>query len=99
MQDILKTRKTVQYYVWYNLAMLVFSLIIGFVIAFAYNPEMDTLKNQINSNGKVMVITIAFLAFTTVVLFGLFWLFYRVLYGILLRRLYANYKELKKIDL
>ena len=79
--------------------MLVFSLIIGFVIAFAYNPEMDTLKNQINSNGKVMVITIAFLAFTTVVLFGLFWLFYRVLYGILLRRLYANYKELKKIDL
>ena len=99
MQDILKTRKTVQYYVWYNLAMLVFSLIIGFVIAFAYNPEMGTLKNQINSNGKVMVITIAFLAFTTVVLFGLFWLFYRVLYGILLRRLYANYKELKKIDL
>jgi hypothetical protein len=33
------------------------------------------------------------------VFFGAFWLFYRVLYGILLRRLYANYKELKKIDL
>jgi hypothetical protein len=24
MKDILKTRKTVQYYVWYNLAMIVF---------------------------------------------------------------------------
>ncbi|WP_426064742.1 hypothetical protein [Flavobacterium sp. DSP2-3-1] len=99
MQDILKTRKTVQYYVWYNLAMLVFSLIIGFVIAFAYNPEMVALKNQINSNSKVMAVTIAFLAFTSIVFYGLFWLFYRVLYGILLRRLYANYKELKKIDL
>ena len=99
MQDILKTRKTVQYYVWYNLAMLIFSLIIGFVIAFAYNPEMVALKNQINANNKVMAVTIAFLAFTSIVFYGLFWLFYRVLYGILLRRLYANYKELKKIDL
>jgi signal transduction histidine kinase len=99
MQDILKTRKTVQYYVWYNLAMLIFSLIIGFVIAFAYNPEMVALKNQINANNKVMAVTIAFLSFTSIVFYGLFWLFYRVLYGILLRRLYANYKELKKIDL
>ncbi|RKS95686.1 hypothetical protein BC952_1384 [Flavobacterium limicola] len=99
MQDILKTRKTVQYYVWYNLAMLVFGLIIGFIIAFAYNPEMDALKNQINGNSKVMAITIAILSIFSIALFGLLWLFYRVLYGILLRRLYANYKELKKIDL
>jgi hypothetical protein len=34
MKDILKTRKTVQYYVWYNLAMIGVLLIIGFVIAF-----------------------------------------------------------------
>ncbi|RBN51780.1 hypothetical protein [Flavobacterium psychrolimnae] len=99
MQDILKTRKTVQYYVWYNLAMLVFSLIVGFIIAFAYNPEMDALKNQINGNSKVMAITIAVLSIFSIALFGLLWLFYRVLYGTLLRKLYANYKELKKIDL
>ncbi len=99
MHDILKTRKTVQYYVWYNLAMFVFSLIIGFVIAFAYNPEMDAFKEQINKNSKVMAITIGFLAIVSVTFFGFFWLFYRLLYGILLRRLYANYTELKKIDL
>ena len=99
MHDILKTRKTVQYYVWYNLAMLLFSLIIAFVIAFTYNPEMVILKNQIAANNKVMAITIGILFLTTLLLFGFFWLFYRVLYGILLRRLYANYKELKKIDL
>lgn len=99
MHDILKTRKTVQYYVWYNLAMLIFSLIVGFIIAFNYNPEIETLRNQIANNNKVMAITIGILFLTTILIFGLFWLFYRVLYGILLRRLYANYKELKKIDL
>ncbi|MNF58409.1 hypothetical protein D3C85_381310 [compost metagenome] len=99
MKDILKTRKTVQCYVWYNLAMIVVSLIIGFVIAFTYNPEVSNLKDKIANNGKAMVITIVLLSVITVAFFGIFWLFYRLLYGILLRRLYANYKELKKIDL
>ncbi len=99
MSDILKTRKTVQYYVWYNLGMLLVSLIIGFIIAFFYNPELSDLKEKIAANGKVMAITLGILFFTTVLLLGVFWLFYRLLYGILLRRLYSNYKELKKIDL
>jgi hypothetical protein len=29
MKDILKTRKTVQYYVWYNLAMIGVLLLLG----------------------------------------------------------------------
>ncbi|MFV8465142.1 hypothetical protein [Flavobacterium sp. LB1P62] len=99
MKDILKTRKTVQYYVWYNLAMIVFSLIIGFVIAFSYNPDVSILKDKIANDGKIMVLTIGILILTIAVFFGIFWLFYRLLYGILLRKLYANYKELKKIDL
>ena len=99
MSDILKTRKTVQYYVWYNLGMLVFGLFVGYIIAFAYNPEMDAFKQQINNSAKIMAITIAVLSIFSIALFGLLWLFYRLLYGTLLRRLYANYKELKKIDL
>ncbi|MFV8375418.1 hypothetical protein [Flavobacterium sp. LB1P71] len=99
MKDILKTRKTVQYYVWYNLAMIVFSLIIGFVIAFSYNPDVSILKDKIANDGKIMVLTIGILILTIAVFFGIFWLFYRLLYGILLRKLYANYKELKKRDL
>ncbi|TRX39784.1 hypothetical protein [Flavobacterium restrictum] len=99
MKDILKTRKTVQYYVYYNLTMIVISLIIGFIIAFAYNPDVSVLRVKIASNGKAMALTIGLLFLTTVVFFAVFWLFYRLLYGILLRRLYANYKELKKIDL
>lgn len=99
MKDILKTRKTVQYYVWYNLGMIVFSLIIGFVIAFTYNPDTTILREKIANDGKIMALTIGILFLTIALFFGIFWLFYRLLYGILLRRLFANYKELKKIDL
>jgi hypothetical protein len=51
MKDILKTRKTVQYYVWYNLAMIGVLLIIGFVIALFYNPETVILR-KIESDPK-----------------------------------------------
>jgi hypothetical protein len=99
MKDILKTRKTVQCYVWYNLGMVAVSLIIGFFIAFTYNPEVIVLRDKIASDGKVMAITIGILILTIAVFLSVFWLFYKLLYGILLRRLYANYSELKKIDL
>jgi hypothetical protein len=99
MKDILKTRKTVQYYVWYNLGMIVISLIIGFVIAFNYNPETAVLRDKLVHNDKVMALTIGILLLVTLAFVGVFWLFYKLLYGILLRRLHANYKELKKIDL
>jgi hypothetical protein len=99
MKDILKTRKTVQYYVWYNLGVIGILLISGFVIALFYNPETVVLREKIENDPKIMAVTVGILALITIVLFGLFWLFYRLLYGILLRRLNANYKELKKIDL
>ncbi len=99
MKDILKTRKTVNYYIWYNLGMVALSLIIGFIIALAYNPDISVLSNKISNDGKAMAITIGVLVLTIGAFLGVFWLFYRLLYGILLRKLYANYKELKKIDL
>ncbi len=98
MTDILKTRKTVQYYVWYNLAVVVISVIIGFYIGIVTNNNSLILKDDFTVNdinifvlSVVIVVTIAFIL-------GFFWLFYRLLYGILLRKLYANYKELKKIE-
>jgi hypothetical protein len=99
MKDILKTRKTVQYYVYYNLMMIAYSIIVGFIIAFTFSPEIDVLKVKIVSNNSAMAITIALLFLVTLLIFGAFWLFYRLLYGTLLRKLLANYRELKKIDL
>jgi len=99
MNDILKTRKTVQYYVWYNLGMFAISMIFGLVIVFDFNPETIALKNQILKSDKALAFTILGVVSVFLVFFGLIWLFYRLLYGILLKKLHANYKELKKIDL
>jgi predicted PurR-regulated permease PerM len=99
MKDILSTRKTVQYYVYYNLIMIAYSIIVGFIIAFTFSPEIDALKEKVVSNNSAMAITISLLFLVTMLIFGAFWLFYRLLYGRLLRKLLANYKELKKIDL
>jgi glucan phosphoethanolaminetransferase (alkaline phosphatase superfamily) len=72
------------------------SLIIGFVIALFYNPK--PFERKIESDPKIMAVTVSILAVVSIVLLIVL-LFYRLLYGVLLRRLYANYKELKKIDL
>ena len=75
------------------------SMLFGFYIAFAYNPDVAVLMDKLGHNTKVMVITIGVFVVIIAAFLGLFWLFYRLLYGTLLRRLFANYKELKKIDL
>lgn len=99
MNDILRTKKTVQYYVWYNLGMIVLSSILGFAIAFFYNPQITVLRQKMENSNRIMIITIITMIVVTALFLGIFWLFYKLLYGILLKKLYANYKELKKIDL
>lgn len=95
MSDIMKTRKTVQYYVWYNLGMIVISMIFGFVLVFTIDPKL----HQLTSKSNALILMIVFCTICILVIVGIFWLFYRLVYGILLRKLYKNYNELKKIDL
>jgi hypothetical protein len=98
MSAILRTRKTVQFYVWYNLGIIVITAILSFFITFVYNPDMAFVREKLYANGKIMFVTFGIAFLVACAFFGLFWCFYRLLYGTLLRRLYANYKELKKID-
>ena len=95
MNAIVKTRKTVQNYIWYNLGMIGLSLIFGVVLAFNFDPSISKL-NQ-NDNFKYGFI-IGFTIIAALVI-GLFWLLYRLIYGRLLKKLYQNYEELKRIDL
>ena len=99
MKDIIRTRKTVQFYVWYNLAMMTVIFIVGFFVHLTYNPEVSELLQKFNNDTTFMAGVLCGMLFFIAVFVGLFWLFYRLVYGILLRRLLANYKELKKIDL
>lgn len=95
MKDILKTRKTVKYYVWYNLGMMAISMVIGFILVFSTDPKLHELTSK---NSAIVLMTV-FCAICILVFVGVFWLFYRLIYGILLRKLFKNYNELKKIDL
>ncbi|HPW96968.1 MAG TPA: hypothetical protein PK218_00225 [Flavobacterium sp.] len=101
MKDIMKTRKTVNQYVAYNLAMIVVSMILGFIMAFLYNPKLSVIKEKIAndaSNGVLLKI-IGLLTLAIVIFVVIFWLFYKLLYGILLKRLKTNFKELQKIEI
>ncbi|HSD15214.1 MAG TPA: hypothetical protein VLB74_11245 [Flavobacterium sp.] len=102
MNSILKTRKTVQYYIWYNLGMIGLTFIIIMVATFKYDARINELVNKAAESGGDNLFWIVIVGFTFiffVVIFGLFWLFYRLIYGYLLRRLHQNFEELKKIDL
>ncbi|WP_343626641.1 hypothetical protein [Flavobacterium lindanitolerans] len=99
MRNILKTRRTVNIYVWYNLGMIIFCLILGFCIAYFYNPDLALMKDKIEHDGiKTMAIFIGSMLIMIILFTSVFWLFYKLLYGILMRKLYKNYEELKKID-
>ncbi len=102
MKSILKTRRTVQNYIWYNLGIATVSIVLSIVMLFYHNGKMIAMLAKAEAEGNRVfflsscaLISILFIA---VILF-IFWLFYRLLYGILLKRLYANYNELKKIEL
>ncbi|MFY7742597.1 MAG: hypothetical protein ACOVQR_08120 [Flavobacterium sp.] len=100
MRSIIKTRKTVQYYIWYNLAMFAILFIIVVISQINYDPNINSvLENAKDSNPQAFWIVIGLTYFVLfAVTLGLFWLFYRLIYGFLMKRLLKNYEELKKID-
>ena len=95
MDDIISTRKTVQYYIWYNLIMIAFSGLFGTYVALSITEK----TKHVTLDTSFMVIFCLACILVVGVLVFLFWLFYRLLYGRLLKKLFNNYNELKKIDL
>ncbi|MEH6406774.1 MAG: hypothetical protein V7767_05790 [Leeuwenhoekiella sp.] len=96
MRNILKVRKTVNYYVIYNLAMSFIISVMVFIASVLYDPNLSKIWSADTS--KNIWLIGAIIIFILVFLFVL-WLFYKLLYGILLRRLHRNYKELNKLEL
>ena len=89
MQNIIKTRKTVKYYIWFNLAL---AFIISVVVLYITLNSSEFLeKIPEGTNLSIIWIIALFLVFVVI---GLFWLFYRLIYGILLNKLKRNYNEL-----
>jgi len=94
MKNIIKTRKTVMNYVWINLALFAVSMILVFIQVVFFNPNFSKLTEQVaDSSSPLLMWILIFLALlvTIALVVGILWLFYRLLYGILLKRLRLNY--------
>ena len=102
MEQILKTRKTVKHYVIFNLLFLYISIVIGLFIELNNNPDVALRTAEFTASGDYYIFygimlgtTLLMMALLTAILLG----FYYLIYGILLKKLKNNYKELKKIEL
>ena len=103
MESILKTRKTVRYFVYYNIGVATLGLIAVNIYLFLNKDKLVTYLLSMKDYGSVSgeeVATAFFIAEFVIgtIFIGLLMLFYYVIYGLLLRRLKRNYAELKKIE-
>ena len=103
MERILKTRKTVKHYVIFNLAFMCISIIVGVYIEMTNNPDVQNTLARIQSEGEgnvtvfyliIVGVSIIAMAIITAILLG----FYYLIYGLLLKRLKSNYKDLKELE-
>ena len=105
MHSIIKTRKTVSYFVIYNVVST--ALILVYINLYFFTKKSELYNILIKENEAyqgVPIETFTSVFFITqfivgILLIGFVLLFYRIVYGILLRKLKHNYGELEKIEL
>lgn len=100
MKNILKTRKIVKFYIGYviiSTGIMVVGISTYMILQHTNTDVEDISKYSFEAMDWLKFIGISVLVLT--VFLGLIWLFYRLLYGILLRRLKKNYVELKKLEM
>lgn len=101
MKAILKVKRTVTQYVWFNLIIFATSIIISLYGVLIYSDEGKEIVKVAIQQGNEMTFWFLIIALSllfTGVLLVVIWLFYKVLYGILLKRLKENYTELRKLE-
>lgn len=101
MNRILSVRKTVKYYVYYNLGGIVLS---NAVLIFILLGQPKDLIKAMNADGlnmeanEIITIFVVTSVLMVLVMLTIIWLFYRFTYGRLLKKLNKNYKELDNLE-
>ncbi|MCW5517511.1 hypothetical protein [Muriicola sp. Z0-33] len=101
MKSILKVKRTVTQYVWFNIGIFTISFLLLLYGSLKYGEESEKILSAASKSGNETVFWIMFGAICLVIIgliLILIWLFYRLIYGILLKRLRVNYRELKKLE-
>jgi uncharacterized membrane protein len=95
IKHILKTRKIVTYYIYWNIIIGGITGALSGVESFneGYNNGNGSKTTGLDENNCIVIVLFSILLMVVI------WLFYKVLYGRFLSKLKENYKELKKIDL
>jgi hypothetical protein len=96
IENILKTRKTVKQYVRFKIIFMLIASCFLYTLIFKYDPNF-TKYYETESSMFVIELIIGIVLFLLVAILIVL-LFYRLIYGILLKRLHNNYNELKKIE-
>ncbi|QBN18136.1 hypothetical protein [Flavobacterium nackdongense] len=98
IKHVLKTRKIVTYYIFWNIIIGGITGALSFIEGF--NDGYDSGSTALGNKGKTILEANCFtIIVVALLIMGIIWLFYKLLYGRFLRKLKDNYKELKKIDL
>ena len=96
MESILRTRKVIKYYVCFNLTLIFLSIPLSIYFEYIENPEFH--QQIVEASTNQMLILYLFAVLVAGVILVILWLFYRLIYGVLLKRLNRNYDELKKLE-
>lgn len=98
IEHILRTRKIVTYYIYWN---IVIGGIIGAESGIEGFNEGYKSGNKVFDNNNISILELNYITIVVMalIIMGGIWLFYRLLYGRFLSKLKQNYYELQKIDL
>ncbi|WP_378184871.1 hypothetical protein ACE939_08595 [Aquimarina sp. W85] len=95
MQNILKTRSTVKLYVWINLSFLAVLFLTTMLYSIFFSNDFQSSGQETVSVWIILGVSLLVIAiFITVI-----GLFYRLVYGILTRKLKKNYEELEQLQM
>ena len=102
MANILRTRKTVSTYIIVKISFIITCLAIMFWAYFTHDPQVIEILRESEQNGKSFKVYFIYISLTIGFISAFvfcMWIIYKIIYGLLLKRLRKNYDELKKIDM
>ena len=98
IKHILKTRRIVTYYIYWNIFIGGITGALSGIEGFNQGYKSGTNMTESNSKAILEANCITIIVVALLIMGGI-WLFYKLLYGRFLSKLKENYIELKKIDL
>jgi len=101
MRKIIKVRRTVKFYVYFNISISIAAIILLNILIVNTPNGIETLLgiDQSNTDSSNMItIYVASQIIGAIMMILILLLFYYLLYGLLLKKLNKNYKELTKLE-